>query len=188
MPKQKITREWIIEAAFQLAQSRGFEAVNARSVAQSAGCSVQPIYSCYQNMEQLMEDLFEYSRRYQIEYVRKRLDPNNYFGSAGRCHIFFAQEEKNLFRFLFLSKYVKGTTLEDIYQQYEIQEVTESIEQTLSLGPESAKRLYLNMMIYTHGIAAMAATDAMPVNFKEIHDNVNHAYHAFLNQIKEEEK
>ena len=43
MPKQKITKEMILDAAFTLLRTKGHEAVNARSIASQAGCSVQPI-------------------------------------------------------------------------------------------------------------------------------------------------
>ena len=56
MPKQKITQEMILDAAFTLLRTQGHEAVNARSIATQAGCSVQPIYSCYANMSELMQD------------------------------------------------------------------------------------------------------------------------------------
>lgn len=188
MPKQKITKELIMKAGFSLVRKKGYEAVNARSVANAAGCSVQPIYSCYANMEQLMEELFDHCRGYQLDYVRSHLDAANYFGSSGRAHISFAQEERELFKFIFLSKYVKGTAVEDIYAQYGLQEVTDSIEATLGLSKDKAKRFYLDMMIYTHGIAAMVAAGGMSLSFENIHENVDRAYNAFLTQAKENER
>ncbi|MCQ4636656.1 TetR/AcrR family transcriptional regulator [Anaerovorax odorimutans] len=184
MPKQKITKEEILSAAFQLLRKKGLEAVNARSVAKEAGCSVQPIYSSYTNMDELLKELFEYCRSYQLDYVRNQLDEENYFGSAGRGHILFAREEKNLFRFLFLSRFVRGRSLEDIYKQYGIPEVTGSIEKMLGLTFDEARQLYLDLMIYTHGIAAMLATDALDTADEDIHRNVDHAYHAFLEEAR----
>lgn len=188
MPKQRITKENILEAAFQLVRSKGFESVNARNVAKEAACSVQPIYSCYQNMEQLMEDLFEYSRQYQLQYVRERLVEDNYFESTGRSHISFAKEEPNLFKFLFLSKYIKCITVEDIYKQYGLEEVTSSIEDCLGIGEDQARQLYLDMMIYTHGIASMIASGAMELSDEEVHENSSRVVCAFLAQLKEGSK
>ena len=44
MPTQKITREMIVEAAFELAREQGMEAVQVKAVAAALGCSVQPVY------------------------------------------------------------------------------------------------------------------------------------------------
>ena len=52
-PKQIITKEIILEAAFKITREMGFENVNARSLAKALGCSTQPIYSRYTNMDEL---------------------------------------------------------------------------------------------------------------------------------------
>ena len=50
---KKVTREKIVDAAVRVLQEDGYSAVNARSVAKKLGCSTQPIYSEFQNMEEL---------------------------------------------------------------------------------------------------------------------------------------
>ena len=42
MPKQKITKEMVVNAAFELARSGGMEQVLVKSIAEKLGCSVQP--------------------------------------------------------------------------------------------------------------------------------------------------
>lgn len=186
MPKQKITKEMILEAAFTILRTQGHEALNARSIAAQAGCSVQPIYSCCSNMSELLQELFSYTQQYLTSYVEKNADKDHYFESIGRCHISFARDEKHLFCFLFLSKYMCADSLEDIYRQCARQDVTDDIMRTLSIKEPDARRLYLHMMLYTHGIASMIATDAADIQNEEIHELENSAFLAFFNQIKEE--
>lgn len=188
MPKQRITRQQILEAAFRLVRREGYQAVNARNVADETGCSVQPIYSCYGNMELLMSELFEYCCDYQLSYVRERLDPDHYFDSAGRSHIAFAYEERKLFAFVFQSPYIRGKNLGDIYHRYRLEEVTDSIEQSLDLDSKAAERLYMDMMIYTHGIATLIAAEAIETDEETLRKNVDRAYYAFLAKAKEEMK
>lgn len=38
-PKAKVTREMILQTVFQITREQGFEAVNARSIAESLNCS-----------------------------------------------------------------------------------------------------------------------------------------------------
>ena len=97
MPKQKITKKMILDAAFTLLRTQGYESLNARNIASQTGCSVQPIYSCYSNMSELMEELFLYTQQYLTTYIEKNADKNYYFASIGRCHIGFAREEKYFF-------------------------------------------------------------------------------------------
>lgn len=184
MPKQKITKEMILDAAFTLLRIQGHEAVNARGIAAQAGCSVQPIYSCYSNMSELMQELFLYTQDFLTAYVEKYADKNYYFSSIGRCHVSFAREEKNLFCFLFLSKYMGGHGLEGIYRKCARQDVTKDIMKTLAISETEAKRLYLHMMLYTHGIASMIATGAADISDTEIRELANSAFNAFFYQIK----
>lgn len=187
MPKQKITKDMILDAAFTLLRNQGYESLNARSIARQAGCSVQPIYSCYSNMSELMQELFLYTQHFLTEYVEKNVDKNFYFASIGRCHIGFARDEKYLFCFLFLSKYMYVNSIEGIYRQCARQDVTKDIMKTLSISENAAKRLYLHMMLYTHGIASMIATGAADIPDEQIQGLANSAFRAFFNEIKEEE-
>ena len=59
MPKQKITREMILDAAFALAREGGMERVLVKEIAAQLGCSVQPIYFYFQNMEQLKSEIIQ---------------------------------------------------------------------------------------------------------------------------------
>ena len=45
MPKQRIDREAVIGAAFEIARSGGMEQVLVKNIAARIGCSVQPMYS-----------------------------------------------------------------------------------------------------------------------------------------------
>ena len=50
-PKQKVTRDGIIEAAFRIARTQGVERISARSVAEELGCSTQPVLYHFSTVE-----------------------------------------------------------------------------------------------------------------------------------------
>ncbi|MVB10975.1 Bacterial regulatory proteins, tetR family [Caprobacter fermentans] len=187
MPKQKTSKEEILRAAFRVLREQGAGELNARRIAEEAGCSVQPIYSYFGGMEELMTQLFEGCRRYLYRFIEERSNPEQRFQSAGKCHLAFAKEEKNLFRFLFLSPYMKANTFEEVYRQCAVNGVTQEIKSTLGLTEAGARRLYMSMMIYTHGIACMLAAEAANLPFEDIHPQVDFAFFSFLNQIRKEE-
>jgi AcrR family transcriptional regulator len=56
--KATISKQDIQKAAFSLASDEGIEQVTARKLAARAGCSTQPIFRVYRNMEELQEDVF----------------------------------------------------------------------------------------------------------------------------------
>lgn len=186
MPRKRITKEQILKKAFELAREQGYEAVNARSTARQAGCSVQPIYSCYENMEDLMGELFSYTKQFLGRYIDEHADKRNFFESIGLCHISFAKEEKYLFRLLFMSSYVEAENFQEFYDQFMVDGVEEEIQETLGISRQQARELYQQMMIYTHGIATIIATDAAAITSEDAHEMIDAAFWAFLAQIRKE--
>ena len=51
-PKVKITKEDIINAAIEIVKANGEEAINARNIAATLGCSTQPVFSNFASMEE----------------------------------------------------------------------------------------------------------------------------------------
>ena len=64
MPRQRITKEMIVEAAFSLAREGGMEKVLVKNIAERIGCSVQPVYCYCQNMEGLKAEVIDYTRKF----------------------------------------------------------------------------------------------------------------------------
>ena len=52
-PKAKITKAMILDTVLDITRETGFETVNARSIANHLQCSTRPIFTCYENMEEL---------------------------------------------------------------------------------------------------------------------------------------
>ena len=74
MPAAKrISKEAIIDAAAAVLRTGGFEAINARSVAKALGCSTQPIYLSFRNMEELKSALTQRAIEQHTRRVRESL-------------------------------------------------------------------------------------------------------------------
>lgn len=54
---KKITKDMIVDAALKIFRAEGFDAVTSRRVAFKLGCSTQPIYFEYKNMDELKNDI-----------------------------------------------------------------------------------------------------------------------------------
>lgn len=184
MPEQRVTEEMILKAAFEVLQKSAEAALSARTIAEKACCSVQPIYSLFGDMETLVEKLYEYARQWVKEYNRSHKDlGSNLFESNGFAHLMLAQTEKNLFHFLYLSPHMKAHSIEDMFMSVAQDGVLECIQELGGLSPDEAYELYLNMIIYTHGLAAMLATGAS-FSQEELSERINSAFQSFVLQIR----
>lgn len=182
-PKQKITRQMILEAAFQIIREGGFESVNARSLAKVIGCSTQPIFSHYANMSDLKKDFFVYLTDYYNEYTLSKAKGQNFFQGIGHAYIDFAKNENNLFQVLFMSEFAPLNGFSDMFGSENL-EVAGIIPKNLGISLEASKNLFMKIWIFMHGIASMIATKSIKLADGEAEKMLSEAYNAFLDQIK----
>ena len=57
--KATVTENMILDNAFALMREEGFEQVTARKLAAKVGCSTQPIFRLYENMDQLIGEIYK---------------------------------------------------------------------------------------------------------------------------------
>ena len=188
MPKQRITKEMVVSAAFEIARSDGMEQVMVKSIAEKIGCSVQPIYSYCKNMDSLRQDVVEQTNRFIQEYVAAHIDKDDLFRSTGRLYIRLAQEEPHLFRIFILHRRKGISSLNDLYQSKTNPHVAEVIASDLHISVAQAKQLHLNMLIYTIGIGTIFSVTTPGISADEIYIQQEAAYEAFLKQALEHDK
>ena len=101
---RKVSKEQIIDAAVEVLRDDGFSAINARSVAKKLGCSTQPIYFSFKNMDELKAALTQRAIELHTQRVRDSLraheGSDSRYSSYGMGFVKFAAEEKQLFRWL----------------------------------------------------------------------------------------
>jgi AcrR family transcriptional regulator len=57
--KESITKQMLLDTAFQMTREEGMENVTTRRLADHAKCSTQPIFRIYRGMEELYDDVYE---------------------------------------------------------------------------------------------------------------------------------
>lgn len=184
MPEQRVSREQVLDAALAIVREQGEAALSARSVAQRAGCSVQPIYSLFGDMQELVRQLYDHARAWVGAYNREhRHDGDNAFESNGLSHLRLARTERALFHFLYLSPHMEATGFSEVYESVAIDGVQQCIEELGHLSPEAARELYLNMIVFVHGMAAMLATGAQFTD-EELHARMDRAFEGFVAMVR----
>ena len=107
MPRQRITKEILLECAYNLVKEKGFFSLSAKSLALAAHCSVQPIYSYFTNMDELKDYIYQKAGTEYKEFLEQRTgtelrekekNPAIRYGSS---HILFASQFPHLFFFFF---------------------------------------------------------------------------------------
>lgn len=184
-PKIKTTKEDILEAAFRQTREKGIEHVNARELAKALGCSTQPIFRAYENMEELKKALYQKVDECYSLHMMNGMNNNPIpFLGLGLAYIEFASKEKNLFKLMFLSERYNIKSLNEMIMGEDNDEIITMISQMASLSVANSKQLYLDIWLTTHGIATMMATNSCDFNSTEIQKILNDAFKGFLYQLK----
>ena len=179
MPKQTLDRETILETALQITRANGFDAVNARSVAAATGHSVQPIYSYFQNMEDLKVAVYQKAMTFYKNFISFRADGSRLMESMGFANIAFAREETHLFRLLFMTKLEGYDSFQTLFNRMGDSKAAQGLSEEWGIPMENAQELYIMLIVFTHGIASMLAADAVQIADEEIHELMKRAYKAF---------
>lgn len=182
MPKQRITKEIVVNTAFEIARKYGMEQVMVKSIADKIGCSVQPIYSYCQNMDGLRQDVVKKVHDFIQEYIITHINKNDLFRSTGKAYIQLAKEEPYLFKIFILHQREGISSLNDLYKTETNPHMSEFIADELHISLSQARQLHLNMLIYTIGIGTIFSVTTPGISTKEIYEQQEIAYKAFLKQ------
>ncbi len=156
--KETITRDYLVETAFTLAKQEGVENVTARKLAAKAGCSTQPIFRLYDNMEDLVSEVFSRACNFfEFYYDNATKGHEEPFVDLGLAYIKFASEEPHLFSMLFLSDKRYDKTMYEILNGSK-GIVGEQMSKAKAAGCANSGDLFTKMWIFIHGAACMSIT------------------------------
>lgn len=159
-PKPKITRSMVIEAAFAIARTQGWEQINARSVSQKLGCSTQPVMYHFSTMEALREAVYQKADAFHTAYLMKDCEQSpSPMLEIGLRYLRFAADEKYLFRFLFQSNAFSGKNPMELMDAAELEPVLKVLQQ--EAGVEREKEIFFLLFLTVHGYASLLANHDM---------------------------
>ena len=152
---KKVTREQIIAAALKIVRRKGMGALNARALSAEFGYSTRPIYLSFGGMSGVKEAVEREIEKIYQGYMFREVESGKYpvYKSYGMGYIRFAQEEKELFAHVFMTKKETETDGGEMMNA-----VYDAIGRATGLDPERAKLFHFENWIFVHGIATMAAT------------------------------
>ena len=160
-PAARITKEMILNTVLDITREAGFEAVNARSIAGRLQCSTRPIFTCYNSMEELKAGFLDFAYDFYSQYVA------DYSASikVSPClllplsYIEFARDETNLFKLLFIKDMdLDMAEARDFYREKGNEKKAGIFSEVIGVEPERAKEIFLDLFLYSHGMAVLTAT------------------------------
>ena len=167
--KEQISKQMILDGAFELVREQGIEMLTARKLAAHIGCSTQPIFRVYSNMEELSGEVFLKAKAFYEDYcVNYKQENETPFVDLGICYITFAKEELNLFKLLFLTAHDDDNTMYDLINGQDHGFVIREFRKIKNLDMNKAGDIFMKIFIFMHGMACMAICGELDLTKEEI--------------------
>ena len=178
--KATVTESMILDNAFLLMRTEGAGQLTARKLAAKAGCSTQPIFRLYENMEQVVGLVYERAILFFEYFCRNYLGKNKLpFIDLGMAYISFAAKERHVFRFLFLSEYRGGRSMYELLNG-NTSVVSKEVLKARAAGVSDPSGLFMQMWIFIHGAACMALMDDFDLGEEETLALLKNVYQSYV--------
>ena len=155
-------------AALKTAASKGMDAVTAREVAGELGVSTRPIFTWYDTMEQLKEDVYQMAKGHYRAYIERGLAEPVPFLGVGQQYIRFAKEEPELYKLLFLTRPdgTIGGAMEALAFSQDL--VRESVMRIYHMDAHAADNYFRDLWLMAFSFATLIVTDDCPYTDDEM--------------------
>lgn len=186
-PKTRITKKDIIDTALEIVRIGGDSALNARNIASRLGCSTQPIFSNFLNMEELRRETINETEKIYLSYLEQDINSAEFpaYKASGMAYIRFATEEPELFKLLFM----RDRTASEMHDTTaEGESIIALAQRATGLGRDEASLFHLEMWLYVHGIASTIATGYLEFERELISLMLSDMYQGLKGRYEEKEK
>jgi AcrR family transcriptional regulator len=96
-PKQRFSREDVLEAAFSVVRREGWEGLSARAIAKELNSSTRPIYDHLQSMKHIEDEVVKKALTRFVEFIGRDRTGDKWLDQA-LGYVLFAEQERHLFR------------------------------------------------------------------------------------------
>lgn len=187
--KAKITKDMVIDAAFEVARNAGVEHINARTVSKKLNCSTQPVMYHFATIEELKKAAYEKTGEYHTEYLMNIPEnQKDIMLGIGLNYIRFAVKEPNLFRYLFQSGFAVENSLLEMINSQELIPVISAMQEGMNMNIEQTKEVFLILALFVHGYASILANNSFEYDEKLITTHLKRVWAGAMSSVQGEMK
>lgn len=150
-PRPVITREAVLDCAFELVRKEGIDALSARAIAQALGCSTQPVYSACGSMTEVRAEIEKRALRAFTQHFAPSTGPEPPLLQLGLATLRLAKSEPKLF------------ALASAWMRRRLARPPHKVIEAMKLDPELSPlserqlvRLHAALWIFSQGLASLS--------------------------------
>lgn len=165
-PKNKFTREEMVEAALRVVRAKGIDGLTAKTLADELGTSTQPVFTAFGSMDAVKRDVYAAAVRVYDGYANAGLKEKIPFFGVGMQYIRFAREEPELYRLLFLTRTQEYSAMKSMEHLQEL--VCPTLVNIYHITAEEADVYFRDLWFVVHSLSTLIVTGDCPYSDREI--------------------
>ena len=167
-PKNKFTKEEMVEAAMRVVRAKGIDGLTAKTMADELGTSTQPVFTAFGSMDTVRQEVYAAAVRVYDRYADAGLKEKIPFFGVGMQYIRFAREEPVLSRLLFLTQ-AKDPEYSAMNSMRHLQAlVRPTLVNIYHITIEEANLYFRDLWFVVHSLSTLIVTGDCPYSDQEI--------------------
>lgn len=167
-PKNKFTKEEMVEAALRVVRANGIDALTAKTMADALGTSTQPIFTAFGSMDGIKKEVYAAAIRVYDRYADAGLKERIPFFGVGMQYIRFAREEPELYRLLFLTR-AQDKSFSAMRSMQHLQAlVRPTLMDIYKITEQEADLYFRDLWFVVHSLSTLIVTGDCPYSDREI--------------------
>lgn len=176
-PRITTSKEMIIKAGYSIADEEGIGQVNCRAIAKKLGCSTQPVFSRFPNMDELKEEVFKYACDELEKSIADRLEDSkehSLLEISVTVLADLAREHKNLYKLIYLSDFRSEKSFLEEREKYRTNKlIIKELIDRYKIDAERVEGIFERISLLVHGICTVIATTTMDYSNEKVLKIVN---------------
>ena len=165
-PKNKFTREEMVEAALRVVRAKGIDGLTAKTLADELGTSTQPVFTAFGSMDTVKREAYAAAVRVYDGYANAGLKEKVPFFGVGMQYIRFAREEPELYRLLFLTRTQEYSAMKSMEHLREL--VRPTLVNIYHITAEEADVYFRDLWFVVHSLSTLIVTGDCTYSDREI--------------------
>ena len=167
-PKNKFTKEEMVEAALRVVRANGIDALTAKTMADALGTSTQPIFTAFGSMDGIKKEVYAAAIRVYDRYTEAGLQERIPFFGVGMQYIRFAREEPELYRLLFLTR-AQDKSFSAMRSMQHLQALARpTLMDIYKITEQEADLYFRDLWFVVHSLSTLIVTGDCPYSDREI--------------------
>lgn len=179
--KIRISKDMILDAAFEIVREYGIDSLSNRELASKLKCSIRPIYYQFENVSEMEKELYKKIEKYFYEFLMDNMvEGIPKYKQVGINYIKFAKKEKKLFQTLFMGELGLAPSAFVTKDGEDYSKIEKLVRKSTNLDDEDIKNFHTNMWIFCHGIATLVANNTIFLTDDQIEQLLSYEFQALM--------